>query len=242
MHKYSNLTVDYVPAAPNHLWVSDITYIEAEGCHGYLSLITDAFSHKIVGWNLSRTLRASGALAALRMALSSLKGKHPELIHHSDRGSQYCCRDYVNQLKGREIQISMTESGDPRENAIAERINGILKTEWIYVCKPDSWQGAVAFMGRIIDLYNNQRPHQSIGYMPPALIHQTGLKTERKWKNYYRNGSVSAREITGGNGDKSSESDRAKDSCPMKERKALHCHVENRKTGKQQSNKIIQEI
>jgi transposase InsO family protein len=128
MHKYSNLTVDYVPIARNRLWISDVTYIEAEGCHGYLSFITDAFSHKIVGWNLSRTLRASGALAALRMALSSLKGKHSELIHHSDRGSQYCCRDYVNQHQGREIQISMTESGDPRENAIAERINGILKS------------------------------------------------------------------------------------------------------------------
>jgi transposase InsO family protein len=83
------------------------------------------------------------------MALSSLKGKHSELIHHSDRGSQYCCSVYVNQFQGREIQISMTESGDPCENAIAERINGILKTEWIYVCKPDSWKGAVAFMGRI---------------------------------------------------------------------------------------------
>jgi transposase InsO family protein len=105
------------------------------------------------------------------MVLSSLNGKHPELIHHSDRGSQYCCRDYVNQLKRRSTQISMTESGNPRENAIAERINGILKTEWIYGCKPASWHGTVAFAGRIIDLYNNQRPHQSIGYMPPVLVH-----------------------------------------------------------------------
>jgi hypothetical protein len=186
------------------------------------------------------------------MALSSLKGKHPELIHRSGRGSQYCCRDYENQLKSGEIQNSMTESGDPRENAMTERINGILKTEWIYACKPDSWQETVAFTDRIIDLYNHQRPHQSIGSMPPELIHQTGLKTERKWKNYYRNGSVPAREITGENGDKSSEPDRTKDPCPMKGRKALrhgnsatpplHCHAENRKTGKKQSSKIIQEI
>jgi hypothetical protein len=81
----------------------------------------------------------------------------------------------------------MTENGDPCENAIAERINGILKTEWIYDCKPDL--GTVAFVGRIIDLYNNQRPHQSIGYMAPAFVHQTGLKTERKRKNYYRSAS-----------------------------------------------------
>ncbi|MDR1340878.1 MAG: hypothetical protein LBK58_12610 [Prevotellaceae bacterium] len=116
-----------------------------------LSLITDACFHKIVGWNLSRTLRSSDALVVLKMALGSLRGKHPELIHHSDHGSQYCCRDYVNLLTCKSIQIIMTESGNPRENAIAERINGILKTEWIY---------------RIIDLYNHQRPHQSIGYDP----------------------------------------------------------------------------
>jgi transposase InsO family protein len=123
------------------------------------------------------------------MALNSHKGKHPELIHHSDRGSQYCCRDYVSQLKRRSIRISMTENGDPRENAIAERINGILKTEWINDSHPDSWPDTVAFVSRIIDLYNNRRPHQSIGYMTPAFVHQTGLKTERKWKNYSRSAS-----------------------------------------------------
>ncbi|MDR1563079.1 MAG: integrase core domain-containing protein [Dysgonamonadaceae bacterium] len=81
--------------------------------------------------------------------------------------------------------ISMTENGDPRENAIAERINGILKTEWLYGYKPDSWKSMVAYSGKIIDLYNNRRPHQSIGYMAPKVIHQTGMKTERKWKNYH---------------------------------------------------------
>jgi transposase InsO family protein len=186
MHKYPNLIRGYTPESPNRLWVSDITYIDMEDDTAYLSLVTDAYSHKIVGWNLSRTLRSAGAFSALKMALKHLTGKQPELIHHSDRGSQYCCGLYVKLLTRRKIQISMTESGDPRENAIAERINGILKTEWMDAGKPGSWPETLAFVGKIIDLYNNQRPHQSIGYMVPELIHQTGWKTERKWKNYYR--------------------------------------------------------
>ena len=84
----------------------------------------------------------------------------------------------------------MTESGDPLENAIAERINGILKTEWIYDVKLKSWQETINFISRIIDLYNNQRPHQSISYMVPALVHQANIKTERRWKNYYRKKNV----------------------------------------------------
>jgi transposase InsO family protein len=186
MNKYPNLTAGYTPTAPNRLWVSDITYIETGSKVGYLSLITDACSHKIVGWNLSRTLCSSGALAALKMVLGTLSGKRPELIHHSDRVSQYCCRTYVNLLTRRSIRISMTKNGDPRENAVAERVNGILKTEWMYGGKPDSWQEISSFTGKIIDLYNHQRPHQSIGYMGPAQVYQTGMKTERMWKNYYR--------------------------------------------------------
>jgi len=194
MHKYPNLIEGYTPDAPNRLRVSDITYIERENRFTYLSLITDAYSHKIVGWNLARTLHSGNTVAALKMALNGLKGKHPGLIHHSDRGSQYCCGSYVNMLTRHKIQISMTGSGNPRENAIAERVNGILKTEWLNISttlndrdgKPCSWRESVAFVGKIIDLYNNQRPHQSIGYEVPAMVHQTGMKTERKWKNYYR--------------------------------------------------------
>jgi transposase InsO family protein len=190
MHKYPNLIRDYTPESPNRLWVSDITYIETvKGETAYLSLVTDACSHKIVGWNLARTLRACNALAALKMALKGHKGRHPELIHHSDRGSQYCCGEYVSLLARHGIRISMTESGDPLENAVAERVNGILKTEWLYADKPESLKNLPSYIDRIIDLYNNQRPHQSIGYMVPAVIHQTGQKTERKWKHYYRKGA-----------------------------------------------------
>ena len=161
-------------------------YVEA-GKSGvaYLSLITDACSHKVVGWNLARNLRSYNTLSALKMALQNLKGKHTGLIHHSDRGTQYCCREYVELLTRNEIRISMTENGEPLENAIAERINGILKTEWLYDYKPDSWKNMVAYTAKIIDLYNHRRPHQSISYMVPETVHQTGLKTERKWKNYF---------------------------------------------------------
>jgi len=191
MHKYPNLIRNYMPVAPNQLWVSDITYIEMGSCFAYLSLITDAFSHKIVGWNLSEALRSCDTLEALKMALNDLDEEHPELIHHSDRGSQYCCRDYVKMLTRQKIRISMTENGDPLENAVAERINGILKNEWLYDNKMSSWTETVSFVGKIIDLYNNQRPHQSIGYQVPSLVHQTGMKTERKWKNYYHGKIIS---------------------------------------------------
>jgi transposase InsO family protein len=186
MHKYSNLIIGFTPIQLNQLWVSDITYVEAGGSGvAYLSFITDACSHKVVGWNLARNLRTTGTLAALKMALRTLKDRRAGLIHHSDRGSQYCCREYVELLTKHEVRISMTENGDPRENVIAERSNGILKTEWLYDYKPDSWKSMVAYTGKIIDLYNNRRPHQSIGYMVPEVIHQTGKKTEHKWKNYH---------------------------------------------------------
>ena len=117
----------------------------------------------------------------------------------------------------------MTENGDPRENAIAERVNGILKTEWLYDGKLESWREAGSLTGKIIDLYNSQRPHQSIGYMVPAVVHQTGMKTERMWKNYYRNRNLPS----GGNmeedKDSISEADGVKNSCPGKEeQKTLH--------------------
>jgi transposase InsO family protein len=219
MHKYPNLTKDYTPTAPNRLWVSDITYIEIASDVYYLSLITDGYSRKIVGWHLSRTLRTAGALTALKMALSSLSGKQPELIHHSDRGSQYCCRDYVKRLTDREIRISMTENSDPRENAVAERVNGILKTEWIYDRNPESFEEACEFISKIIDLYNSQRPHQSIGYMVPDAVHQTGMTTKRMWKNYYPGRKASS----DGAAETVPEANGAKNSSAGKEaRNALH--------------------
>jgi len=126
--KYPNLIKGFMPTAANQLWVSDITYIAIGDDFAYLSLITDAYSRKIVGFYLSEDLSAKGCIKALKMALENNPAR-TELIHHSDRGSQYCCGDYIAILEKEHIRISMTQTGDPLENAIAERVNGILKQE-----------------------------------------------------------------------------------------------------------------
>jgi transposase InsO family protein len=130
MLKYSNLVKDLQLCRPEQLWVSDITYIRLINGFLYLSLITDAYSHKIMGYNPRKDLSAEGCLQALEMALLNREYLSQPLIHHSDRGSQYCCKAYVDLLSEHNIAISMTDNGDPYENAIAERLNGILKTEF----------------------------------------------------------------------------------------------------------------
>lgn len=191
---YPNLIKNMTLTAPNQLWVSDITYIRVGHAFIYLFLITDAFSHKIIGWSLALDLSAENAIEALKMAIEQLpeetkqllKDKKHTLIHHSDRGSQYCCNEYVKILKKEEIAISMTENGDPLENAIAERVNGILKTEWINDKHLTDFVSAKEFIMRIIYLYNYQRPHQSISYLTPDIVHSTGANTKRMWKNYWQ--------------------------------------------------------
>jgi transposase InsO family protein len=169
--KYPNLIKDFIPIAPNQLWVSDITYIHLKQGFAYLSLITDAYSRKIVGFYLSRDLSAQGSLKALKMALTNNLNR-TGLIHHSDRGVQYCCNEYVNLLDTKHnIKISMTENGDPLENAIAERINGILKQELLEeeFANFEAAQKAVAIA---CSTYNHLRPHGSINNMKPVEAHQ----------------------------------------------------------------------
>ena len=183
MRKYPNLIVDFIPTAPNQLWVSDITYITLKDDFAYLSLITDAYSRKIVGFYLSETLSADGCIKALQMALKN--NPHlGRLIHHSDRGSQYCCADYVSILDKHFVKISMTQSGDPLENAIAERVNGILKDELLeklYVNHQEAKQAIAA----AISIYNYQRPHSSIDMLTPIEAHLREGELKRRWKNYY---------------------------------------------------------
>lgn len=126
--KYKNLIKELMTVSSNQLWVSDITYITLKNGFAYLSLITDAYSRKIVGYYLSKTLEAAESIKALKMALQN-NPLQENPIHHSDRGVQYCCNDYITILKNKNIKISMTEHGDPLENAIAQRVNGILKDE-----------------------------------------------------------------------------------------------------------------
>jgi len=182
--KYPNLIVGMVPSRPNQIWASDITYVETDEGVCYLSLITDVYSHKIVGWAVGPTLETTYPLEALKMALSGVDGVPCDsLIHHSDRGCQYCSGPYVQILREHGVQISMTQSGDPLENAVAERANGILKTEWLYKMNIKTREECEAVLSRIIEFYNNERPHMSVGMQTPAVAHTQYGQQRRCWKN-----------------------------------------------------------
>jgi putative transposase len=188
LRKYPNLIRDFIPTEPNQLWVSDITYWKIESGYVYISFITDAYSHKIVGFHVAETLESVETIQALRMALSGLlPGKQYQLIHHSDRGVQYCHHKYVKLLQDYDIKISMTENGDPLENAIAERINGIVKDEYLQDYTVMNIKEAKQVLSFVVKLYNEERPHNSISNFVPNEVHENNdIKTERLWKNYYR--------------------------------------------------------
>ncbi len=188
-HKYKNLTKGIVLTAANQLWVADITYIAlSDGDVCYLHLVTDAYSHKIVGWALARTLKAAISVEALKMAIEQAVAMSGSamltgLIHHSDRGVQYCCDAYVAMLRNHGITISMTEDYKPTDNAIAERANGIIKVECVYRQRFNSFGHASKVIERFIHFYNYRRFHMSIGYKVPALAHLEQGMQEKRWKN-----------------------------------------------------------
>lgn len=189
LRKYPNLIRGFTPTAPNQLWVSDITYWKIETGHVYISFITDAYSHKIVGYHVAETLESVETIKALRMALSGFfmePESHSELIHHSDRGVQYCQHDYVKLLNDSNVKISMTENGDPLENAIAERINGIMKDEYLLDKAVKSIKQAEEILQEAVSLYNEDRPHNSIGNLVPNYVHENKTETKKLWKNYYK--------------------------------------------------------
>jgi putative transposase len=185
LRKYPNLIRDYAPNRSNHLWVSDITYWRLKDRFIYISFITDAYSHKIVGYQVDETLEAVSTIRALQMALNEATGSIEGLIHHSDRGIQYCSQNYVKLLQDNQIQISMTENGDPLENALAERVNGIIKEEYLNFYEVETIKEAAELLQQVVQLYNQERPHMSISNFTPEEIHQTNQQTERLWKNYY---------------------------------------------------------
>jgi transposase InsO family protein len=192
MKKYPHLIKDIEPIGPNHVWVSDITYWKTKGGHYYISFITDAYSRKIVGYHVADTMEAIESATALKMAIKTLKIKAKGLIHHSDRGSQYCSSMYVNILKKEGIKISMTENGDPLENAIAERINGIIKGEYLFDYLIKTLLNAKEVLKSVVKLYNEDRPHSSIGNAVPSKVHNndTDIEIKRLWKNYYQSYKV----------------------------------------------------
>lgn len=190
LRKWPNLIRTMEITRINQLWVSDITYWKVQDKHLYISLITDAYSHKIVGYHLAQTLESIETQQALKMAIAQLPTKLEEpLIHHSDRGVQYCSEEYVKLLQDKNIQISMTENEDPLENAIAERVNGILKQEYLYHYSNNNLNQAIENLHLAVKLYNQQRPHLSIGLLTPEIVHKNNLKCEKLWKNYYRKNS-----------------------------------------------------
>jgi transposase InsO family protein len=151
--------------------VSDITYIATEDGFCYLSLITDVYSRKVVGYSLSQSLSIEGSLEALEKALASRTKKAQKLIHHSDRGVQYCSHAYVHRLQDAGITISMTEENHVYENALAERVNGILKMELGLGEKLLSYSVAQKLVSEAIDIYNNERLHMSLDYITPEQKH-----------------------------------------------------------------------
>lgn len=185
LKKYPNLIQELPLSCADQLWVSDITYIRTLQGFSYLSLITDAYSRKIVGYSLFETLEAYGPLEALAMALAMRQKLSPfMLIHHSDRGVQYCCAEYVEILTGEKIAISMTQSGSPYENALAERVNGTIKNDFFPKRVYQNHQEAKKAIVKIVKIYNEKRPHASVDYLTPDQAHEKEGPLTKRWKHY----------------------------------------------------------
>jgi len=170
--KYQNLIKELPVNRTDMVWVSDITYLRLTHGFCYLSLVTDVYSRKIVGYFLNKDLTSQGPVNALKMALSvSKRNKETMLIHHSDRGLQYCCAEYINLLTEHNVAVSMTQNGDPYENAIAERLNGILKDEFYLGNTFKSIQDAQQVLDQAITSYNQLRPHFSLNLLTPSMVY-----------------------------------------------------------------------
>ena len=179
--KHSNLVEDLEIKRPEQVFVSDITYIGNRQHPMYLALITDAYSKRIMGYNVSNSLNAAGAVAALQMALKNRKYKKEALIHHSDRGIQYCGNDYQQLLEKHSIRCSMTQKYDPYQNAVAERVNGIIKQVFLDGILVKDLELMSKIIEESIQIYNQKRPHLSCYMLTPEKMHQ---QRELKVKTY----------------------------------------------------------
>jgi putative transposase len=179
--KHKNLVDGLEINRPEQVFVADITYIGDRDCPMYLSLVTDAYSKKIMGYHVSDSLAATGPLTALEMAVKHRKYKKETLIHHSDRGGQYCGNDYQDALSFHNIKCSMTEKYDPYQNAVAERINGIIKQEFLFGIIIKDLDLMKKIIAQSIEIYNQERPHISCHYLTPEQMH---LQRKIKMKTY----------------------------------------------------------
>lgn len=182
-YKYPNLVSGKVPTRAEQLWVSDITYIRTQSGFTYLALVTDAYSRQIMGYKLATHMRASLCKEALDMAIKNRKYPSKTLIHHSDRGLQYCAPEYVDFAEKNNLTMSMTQQYDPYENALAERINRTLKYEFGLKETIASYALAMKMVNRGVDVYNRKRPHRSLNMLTPSEVH---LKNNMEYKTYRR--------------------------------------------------------
>lgn len=179
--KFPNIIKDLDIRRSEQVFVSDITYIKTSEGFLYLFLITDAYSKQIMGWDLSDNLKTLNAKKALKMALKNRQYPERELIHHSDRGLQYCHPSYIDMLQRNNIKVSMTDKYDPYENAVAERVNGILKTEYEIGGGFVGFQDALREIKHAIWLYNTDRPHLSCHGLEPAKAHKKENYKLKRW-------------------------------------------------------------
>lgn len=184
--KHKNLIENLRIKRPEQVWVSDITYVGTRDHPMYLALVTDAYSKKIMGHNLSDSLNVKGSVNALNMALKNRKYKSVEMIHHSDRGLQYCSNDYQELLNKENIKCSMTEKYDPYQNAVAERVNGILKQEFIKGIHVKEIKLMSQLINESINIYNDERPHLSCSFKTPKEMHNQKKIEIKTYKNKNR--------------------------------------------------------
>ena len=186
LRTYPDCVKELVVGRPDEVWVTDITYLFVESRSYYVFLMTDLYSRCIIGWTVSDNMRTENALEVLRQAFNNRNPEHEHLpvIHHSDRGSQYCSHRYVSLLHKHGSIISMTESGDPKDNPVAERINGIIKNEYLYPLQVTA-SGLKRRVYEAIRRYNCERPHLSLSGFTPEHVYRTGCPVNKLWKNYY---------------------------------------------------------
>jgi putative transposase len=181
LRQYKNLAKGFNVTAPEQLWVSDITYINTGEGNSYLSLITDAFSRKIVGYKFADNMETAICIEALQMAVNKrVTPKNHKIIHHSDRGLQYCSKLYWRKCTAGGLLMSTTQDGNPYDNALAERMNRTIKEEFLLDIKPKTRIIAEQLIKESIDIYNNYRPHLSLQMKTPNLIHHNGLAAIKK--------------------------------------------------------------
>jgi len=188
--KHKNLVSNLEIEKPESIWVSDITYVGNRSNPSYLALITDAYSKKIVGYNVSKSLAVEGSMQALKMAIKNRKYKNESLIHHSDRGLQYCSNEYQQLMYKNDIKPSMTEKYDPYENAIAERINGILKQEFNIAKNIRCIELKKKIIKSAIEIYNNKRPHLSNQMLTPIQMHMQNTIKRKQYKSKKLNNDI----------------------------------------------------